>query len=166
MSASAPDIETVSLGRAMACFGLAVIAIMYATGIVIGLWDLAYPAQYSEPLLAERVADLADSLTGFIIPVVFIALPGALLFGGVLWVGRRASRTLRTLPLWLTAGVVATAPAAGLLWYIDTIFEELENSDPQPPFAWVNLQVPLLILAFGLIAAFAAWRWRGARLAG
>jgi hypothetical protein len=155
MNATAPTApKPISLGRAMFCFALAIVAVMYALAIAS-----MFPPGHPELFSADRLPRVGAALAGAAIPILFTALPSAVLFGALLWLIERRSSKPRGVAAWLIAGVMAAAPIAGFYWYLDTVFEPLEF-DPQPPHALVNILPPLTILGFGLIGALAAWWWR------
>ena len=145
--------EGSSILSATICFGLAVAAELYALAIFNEL-GMASPPEYRDSLWAN--------LFGVSIFVLFIALPSALFFGGLLLLIERKSSKPSGLVNWLVAGLMALAPMAGLLWYIDGAFDMLEF-DPQPPYAWVNIRPALMMLSHGPMAALAAWFLRRAR---
>lgn len=148
--------EGASIVRAMICFGLTVAAVLFALAIWKELGRVVPPQDYRDTLWAHMFE--------FLILVLFMALASALLFGALLWLIERRSSKPLGIVIWLIAGVVALAPMAGFYWFIDTAFEMLEF-DPQPPYAWVNIRPPLIMLSHGLIGALAAWLLRRRKIA-
>ena len=72
------------------------------------------------------------------------------------------------LPVWLAAGIAACLPMALFAWYGFTmVTAHNEGNGEVFPYlwAWTSLQVPLVILACGIIATLVGWRWHRKRLA-
>lgn len=158
--------EREPLGKPVLLGWMAAIAATVLYCAIYGLLNLGAPATEYFPA-GPGIAGLPTLIGGLllVVPIAGIfALPSVTLFWGLLLLAQRTPLGLHKLPAWLAVGLIAAAPTAWLDWHVDTITEGLDNPDPQPPYAWVNLEFPLFLLVCGLIAGFFAWRAR-ARLA-
>jgi hypothetical protein len=154
------DNEVATLGTAALRGWIAGVLTGVAGLALFMLWEvgprdllLALPAMISALLMLAVVGGL-------------VALPSAGLFWAILLLAERVTLRMRTLPVWLTAGLVAAIPAAGIVWNIACVLNyDSDDLDGSDPFAWYNLQFAVLVLVCALVGAFFAWRYRQAELA-
>lgn len=88
----------------------------------------------------------------------FHAIPAALFAVPLLWLAERAPSRLRSLPVWLAIGFVASVPTAYLLWHNSIDFNVYEQPNP---YHWYHVKLVFIALASGLVGGYVAWRAEG-----